>query len=313
MTGNYKSFGDSKIIPRLAKQKFDALAHFAPNAAHHYGCFKNALYETKVAGQMHLGYPPTHLSSYYPKSPDITKEEIAIISDFLKEKKLLPENTRLTKLPSGDFELLIASAENNPARSDRDLSEESWTLEIEPVKGKKLSLRFGDHAKEMATIAAALKEAENNSANDRERSMHAEYVKSFKSGSMNAHVESQRHWIHDKGPQVECNIGFIETYRDPHGIRGEWEGFAAMVNKERTRAFGELVASAPQQIPKLPWPKDFEKDEFMSPDFTSLEVLSFAGSGIPVGLWIFVRLCPEANLLATGRHQHPQLRLHKAA
>lgn len=55
-----------------------------------------------------------------------------------------------------------------------------------------------------------------------------------------------------------------------------------MVNKERTRAFGELVAAAPSNIKKLPWPSAFEKDEFQSPDFTSLEVLSFAGSGIPV-------------------------------
>lgn len=47
---------------------------------------------------------------------------------------------------------------------------------------------------------------------------------------------------------------------------------------ERTRAFGQLVRSAPDLIPLLPWSKDFEKDKFLSPDFTSLEVLTFCGT-----------------------------------
>lgn len=46
---------------------------------------------------------------------------------------------------------------------------------------------------------------------------------------------------------------------------------------ERTRAFGDLVKNAEALIPLLPWGSEFEKDKFLSPDFTSLEVLTFCG------------------------------------
>ncbi|KIW31836.1 uncharacterized protein PV07_03429 [Cladophialophora immunda] len=286
--GNYKGFGDSKFIPRISPEDLKKLCDINDECKSLYekaAKTGGGIYETKDTALMHLGYPEAgHMTSYYPDSPTITKEEISIVGDVLEEKKLLIENTRLRKLDSGDFELLIASGISNPPAAERDLGDVSSIDLTGKLAGKKLHLRFGDYQEEMAKIALEIKKARKYAANETEEKMLDEYARSFGTGSIQGFVESQRYWIKDKKPMVETDIGFVETYRDPQGVRGEWEGFVAMVNQERTRAFGKLVDAAPSMIPKLPWSKQFEKDKFLSPDFTSLEVLSFAGSGIPAGI-----------------------------
>jgi dipeptidyl-peptidase-3 len=222
-TGNFKSFGDSKFIPRIEADKFAALAKVSTEAEKLYKTFKDDLYESKTTAPMHLGYPEKgHVSTYYPDSPNITQEQIEYISEFLKrEKKFMPENTRLRQTSSGDYKLLIASAVTDPAT--RDLDHDEFTLDG-PLKGKKLRVVYGDYQTAMAKIARNLAEAKKYALNNEEEAMQADYVKAFHDGSMQAHKNSQRHWIKDKGPMVESNIGFIETYRDPSGQRGEWEG-----------------------------------------------------------------------------------------
>ncbi|KAK4128385.1 dipeptidyl-peptidase III [Parathielavia appendiculata] len=284
--GNYKSFGDSKFLPRCDESVFASLASASPEAEKHYKATKGAIFSADKPGLLHLGFTDDgHLTTYYPDSPDITKDDIRAVSKWMENKGLLPENTRLRKTKDDVFELLIASATTTIPNKGGDIGKDTeYVISEGPLEGKTVKLVYGDYTNEMEAIAGYIRKAADNAGNETQQKMHLAYGESFESGSLLAFKESQRHWIRDQGPMVECNIGFIETYRDPAGVRGEWEGFAAVVNLERTRAFGELVRSAPDLIPLLPWSKDFEKDKFLSPDFTSLEVLSFAGSGIPAGI-----------------------------
>ncbi|KAL1882739.1 hypothetical protein VTK73DRAFT_1259 [Phialemonium thermophilum] len=284
--GNYKSFGDSKFIPRCDEKVFAALAATSTESQHHYSATHGAIFSADKPGLLHLGFVDDgHMTTYYPDSPSITKDEIGAVASWMQEKGLLPENTRLRKTKENNFELLIASARSSPPEEGGDIGKETeFTIQDGPFQGRTILLVYGDHAHEMKAAAEFVRKAADNAENETQRKMHLAYAKSFEEGSLLAFKDSQRFWIRDQGPAVECNIGFIETYRDPAGIRGEWEGFAAVVNQERTRAFGELVRSAPSLIPLLPWDKEFEKDKFLSPDFTSLEVLTFCGSGVPAGI-----------------------------
>lgn len=285
--GNYKSFGDSKFLPRCEEKVFAALAKLAPEADAFYAATKGAIFSADKPGLLHLGFTDDgHMTNYYPESPDITRQEIEAVNAWMRDAGLLPENTRVKKCGGDVYEILIASAVSpTDVSKGGDIGRDvEHTVSDGVLKGKTIKLVYRDHETEMSMISSYIQKAQENAENSMQESMHKSYATSFGEGSMLAHKDSQRYWVQDKGPMVESNIGFIETYRDPAGIRGEWEGFAAVVNQERTRAFGALVESAPALIPTLPWSGEFEKDRFLAPDFTSLEVLSFAGSGIPAGI-----------------------------
>ncbi|XP_043234996.1 dipeptidyl peptidase 3-like isoform X4 [Amphibalanus amphitrite] len=281
--GNYRDFGDTKKVPGVAQEKFAALvrasrAYETDSKAMERlldGCLARLYTLNDSVAQLGLG--DKGVTTYF--SANCTEEDAEKVKQYMKHKNLEPYNNRLFKtvvdgVNHYDIRLASVLSDSDPA----------LTSGPEEFQGAKFSVTRGDYSPLLAMVVEELKEARKHVANPEEEGMLSEYIKSFTSGSLAAHKDGSRHWIKNKGPAVETYIGFIETYRDPTGMRAEWEGFAAMVNGPMSEKFGRLVNAAETILPRLPWPETYEKDRFLKPDFTSLDVLAFAGSGVPAGI-----------------------------
>jgi dipeptidyl-peptidase-3 len=207
-----------------------------------------------------------------------------IAGRFLDNLGLSAYNTRLFKSSDGTYTVLLASSETGQAADAASDDAVGALCRKHSFEGCSFVVRRGDYAPLMARVVAALREALPHCDNAEQTSMIERYIASFLLGSIDEHKAASRHWIKDKGPAVESYIGFIESYRDPSGARGEWEGFVACVNRDVSRKFQTLVDGAEEMLKLFPWPKSFEKDRFLRPDFTSLEVLAFGSSGVPAGI-----------------------------
>ncbi|KAI0813655.1 peptidase family M49-domain-containing protein [Xylaria sp. FL0064] len=278
--GNYFGSGDQKFVPAVDAGVLRKLAARStiPSELHE----EMAPYIYAIPPYS-LGYPSEATqSSYYPGSNNITAQEVSIVSKTLEHNLLFPENTRVRKSGNGtDFDVLIASVESD------DLPQ---TLPLLGAKGA-LKLVRGDHSSELENICRELSEAANYAANDLQKEYLRASIESFRTGSLDTYRESLRIWVHDKGPTVENILGFVEPYRDPHGIRSEFEGVVAIVNQEETELLATLVENSAIFIRRLPWATaendgrgPFKKSLFEPPDFSNIHSLAYCSSIIFPGI-----------------------------
>ncbi|EIW85196.1 aflatoxin-detoxifizyme [Coniophora puteana RWD-64-598 SS2] len=275
---NYKSFGFTKIVPRVPEATFAAVVEKSANARNAVPLFnelKEHIYSLSPESSLFIGKRSEgHVSNYY-LGEVITDEEVNDVQAAAEKLGVDVLNTRVRKNGAGDYTLLVASA-NAPAPKQHDITVKSGTA--------KLTVEYGDFSEALKKASVALTEAKKYAANDNQVAMLDGYIESLDTGSIEAHKRGSKHWVKDIGPVVESYLGFIETYVDPYGGRAEWEGFTAIVNKQLSAKYDVLVNGAPDLIKALPWGKDYEVDVFRKPDFTALEIVSFATGGIPAGI-----------------------------
>lgn len=180
-----------------------------------------------------------------------------------------PENTRIRKLVTDSqpvYQLLQASTDTGvPTNNLHELADDIFLVR-------------GDHCEELSKVCFALTEAENYAGNSKQTQFLAHYIECFRTGSLEAFQESQKAWVTDVSARVENLIGFIEPYRDPAGIRSEWEAMIGIADPDETSRLKHFVENSTVIIRQLPWAVEgvndgkgpFEKSLFEAPDFTSV-------------------------------------------
>ena len=163
-SGNYKNFGDSKILPEISEEIFYKFISLSK-------CFENKQTKDKINNLWErikkfvynfegiygfLGLYPQGLSGYY--AHEITKEEVLLVDEFLQIIKISPLNTRIGKISNKEYIVLIASA-NSKKKSTHFYKE------------NKIHVTYGDFAPFLRRISKSLEKAYENASNNAQKKM----------------------------------------------------------------------------------------------------------------------------------------------
>ncbi|KAL1311484.1 hypothetical protein AAFC00_004425 [Neodothiora populina] len=222
--GNYYGHGDQKFVPQVPVNSMRQISTISSVAQNMYHEIEQAMMTCPPFG---LGYPSENLqSSYYPGDAPMSQAEIEAVSKVLDERSIDLKNTRISRSERpGETSYNVLQASINAGESP---------LKIGDTDNGTVYIVRGDHSKELTNICNALEQAQRHAANPtQERYIH-ELRNSFNNGEMEPYKESQRLWVKDQRPAVETIMGFVEPYRDPSGVRAEFEGLVAIVDEDRT-------------------------------------------------------------------------------
>ncbi|CRL05528.1 CLUMA_CG018166, isoform A [Clunio marinus] len=284
--GNYKGFGDTKFIPGLNEANMELIISCSKayqknkiEIDHLWNLAKKSIYSLSDNIKS-LGLKGAGITTYF--SSNCSKDDADLVTEWMKTKKLEAYISRTFKTidsnGKSNYEVRLASADHGEAKG--------ITIDEEEFKGSNFKVVRGDYMRLLPYVIENLKNACDYVANDGQKQMLENIIESFKTGSLDAHKKGSRFWVLDKEPAVEAYIGWMFTYRDPAGERGEFFGWTSMMNRKQSEKFQNMVQNAEKFLVELPWPMTFEKDKFSKPDFTSIDVMAFAGSTVPVGLSI---------------------------
>jgi dipeptidyl-peptidase-3 len=178
---------------------------------------------------------------------------------------------------------LAAFREEHPLNSrlvkkDGRLEEQVWRAG-RPAGPAGPALPPGMYASQLRTVIGFLTKAKAFAPPDEAQALSL-LADSFASGETADFKRYNLDWV-KLSPAVDTVQGFIETYHDPRGRKGSWQGMVFFADPERTRLLQGLAAEARGFEDRAPWDARFKRREFNPPVVAAVEILLAVGDGGP--------------------------------
>ncbi|MCK4428551.1 MAG: peptidase M49, partial [candidate division Zixibacteria bacterium] len=142
------------------------------------------------------------------------------------------------------------------------------------------SVPSGLYAEQLNRVIDNLEKALPN-AGEGQREALKNLIRYFKTGDPKDFDKYNISWVRDN-PIVETINGFIETYSDARGAKGEYEGMVSFVDKETNQVMQDLATFAQYFEDKAPWDEKYKKKKVNPPVANAVTLLLATGGGGPI-------------------------------
>ena len=264
--GNYTS-NKKKFFPSIKIEDFEAILDSSTNfkdTKSIWDIIKYIIYD-KSENVLNINLEEKNGKNCYYFG-GIKEDQIKKTDQILKEKKNLSLlNTRLFMLNSSKTVALIGSIEEKQEALDDEII-----------------LLYGEYSSFLKKMSTYLEDAKKYTSKDQDKEVINDYINFFNTGKLENHKESQKNWVKENSSSIDFNFGWNETFMDPIGVRGLFEGFVGIADNFGSQKYEQFVNLIPQLISELPWDENFEKEKYLV-QFNSIEAICFARNGCPLG------------------------------
>ncbi|KAH0574900.1 Dipeptidyl-peptidase III [Spironucleus salmonicida] len=268
-SGNYLGFGDTKFTLRTPFDEMIKLLELIDRDL--IQLFQACQEEIYATSPNFIGFGEGAQTSYFP--PSFTKEDAEEFNKILTKNAILPENNIVVEA-DGKYKIMHFCAEAREVA----ISDE--------FKGRKVVKSYGLFSSECSKIAEHLAQAVKFADTENQADMLQELIKYYLTGDMAFHLSYSKLWVQDANPAVETYQGFVETYRDPTGVRAEYEAFVACVDPDSSKQLGRLLepVNCDEILRAIPMPTFLHRKTFNPPTYKAIDIIVFPTSGLPIGI-----------------------------